>query len=142
MALISEQPRRSATIAALEEAETYAVYRDEFAQLRKRHPHVDTLLQHFLANEVRVLGERLLEALYVPVEKRVRRRLVDLAALYPGDNGFPVIQLTQETVAELAGATRSTVNQVLREEEKQGTIELQRGRTVIVDLDSLERRSR
>jgi hypothetical protein len=31
----------------------------------------------FLANEVRMLNERLLEALYVPVERRVLRRPID-----------------------------------------------------------------
>jgi CRP-like cAMP-binding protein len=89
-----------------------------------------------------MLNERLLEALYLPVEKRVRGRLVELAALYPGEDGRPLIALTQETLAELAGASRATVNQILGDEEKRGTIELLRGRTRILDLQTLERRSR
>ena len=71
-----------------------------------------------------MLNERLLEALYVPVERRVLRRLVELAELYPGADGRSRDTLTQEALAELAGAARPTVNQVLREEEKRGTIEL------------------
>jgi hypothetical protein len=35
------------------------------------------VLFRFLTREVRMLNERLLEALYLPVEKRVRGRLVD-----------------------------------------------------------------
>jgi CRP-like cAMP-binding protein len=140
MALVAEQPRRAATVAALEEAETIAVYRDDFAYVRKRHPEIDTMLFRFLTNEVRVLNERLLEALYVPVEKRVRRRLVELSRLYGGDE--PVIQLTQETLAEIAGASRPTVNQVLRDEEKRGTIELSRGRIRVLEVSELERRAR
>ena len=71
------------------------------------------------------------------------RRLVDLAALYRGqDDDEVVIALTQEAIAELAGATRSTVNQVLRDEERRGTIELERGKTRILDLDQLTRRAR
>lgn len=142
MALVAEGSRRSATVAALEEGETFAVYRDEFEGLRKRNPHVDEILFAFLANEVRALNERLLEALYVPVEKRVLRRLVELAALYPAEDGAAVIALTQEALAELAGASRATVNQVLREEQKRGTIELQRGKTRVVDLEALVRRAR
>jgi CRP-like cAMP-binding protein len=141
MALVAEQPRRAATVAALEEAETIAVYRDDFAYVRKRHPEIDTMLFRFLTNEVRVLNERLLEALYVPVEKRVRRRLVELSRLYGGAEE-PVIQLTQETLAEIAGASRPTVNQVLRDEEKRGTIELSRGRIRVLDVSELERRAR
>jgi CRP/FNR family transcriptional regulator, cyclic AMP receptor protein len=142
MALVAEGSRRSATVAALEEAETFAVYRDEFERLRHKQPQVDEILFRFLANEVRVLNERLLEALYVPVEKRVRRRLVELAGLYPaGENGV-VISLTQETFAELAGATRATVNQVLRDEQERGSIALARGRMEVRDLDALSRRGR
>jgi CRP-like cAMP-binding protein len=96
----------------------------------------------FLANEVRTLTDLLLDALYLPVEKRVLRRLIELARLYPAADGKPVITLTQEAVAELAGASRATVNQVLREEEKRGTVQLLRGRTRLLDLESIQRRAR
>ena len=89
-----------------------------------------------------MLNERLLEALYVPVERRVRRRLVELAELFPGADGIPAITLTQEALAELAGAARPTVNKVLRDEEKRGTIELSRGKTRILDLEGLRARAR
>lgn len=140
MALVAEEPRRSATVAALEEAETMSVYRDDFEVVRTRYANVDRVLLRFLTNEVRMLNERLLEALYVPVEKRVRRRLVELAELYGGDP--PLIPLTQETIAEVAGATRPTVNQVLRDEERRGTIELNRGRIHVLDVTELSRRGR
>jgi CRP/FNR family cyclic AMP-dependent transcriptional regulator len=142
LALVVAAGKRSATVAALEEAETFAIYQREFEQLRRQHAHVDQVLLRFLVNEVRMLNERLLEALYVPVERRVLRRPVELAPLYPGDEGTPVIALTQEALAELAGASRATVNQVLREEEKRGTIELQRGKTLIRDLAALRGRAR
>ena len=142
MALVAEEARRSATVAALEDAETIAVYRDDFAYIRKRYPEIDAVLFRFLTNEVRVLADRLLEALYVPVEKRVRRRLLELCRLYADGGDTPVIVLTQETLAELAGASRPTVNQVLRDEEKRGTIELSRGRIRVLDVSELERRAR
>jgi CRP/FNR family cyclic AMP-dependent transcriptional regulator len=68
--------------------------------------------------------------------------LLELATLYPSDDGTPVIALTQEMLAELAGASRATVNHVLRDEEKRGSVELLRGRTRILDVESLEKRSR
>ena len=58
------------------------------------------MLIHFLRNEVRTLNERLLEALYVPVERRVLRRLVELSALYPAGDGQVLITLTQEALAQ------------------------------------------
>jgi len=141
MALLTGSPR-STTVAALEEAETFAVYRTDFEHLRKRHRSVDDLLLRVFSNLVGSLNERLLESLYVPAEKRVVRRLVELAALYPGSENGHVIALTQEVLAELAGTSRATVNQVLRGEEKRGTIELLRGRTRIVDLEALQKRAR
>ena len=138
MALLAEEPRRSATVAALAAAETFAVYRNEFEQLRQHRPEVDKFLFRFVVGEVRHLSDRLLEALYLPVKKRVLRRLVELARVY-GDDA--VIELTQEAIAELAGATRTTVNQVLRDEEKRGTIALERGRTRVLDLAELTRRA-
>jgi len=142
MALLAEEPRRSATVTALEEAETFAVHRAEFEQLRSRHPEVDRILLRFLAGELRRMNERMLEALYVSAEKRTLRRLVELADLYRSADGEIVVTLTQESIAELAGVARPTVNAVLRDEEKRGTIALERGRTRIVDLDELARRAR
>ena len=140
MALVVEDARRAATVAALEEAETYAVYQAEFHRLRKEHPQVNQVLTAFLAGEVRRQNELLLEALYVPVERRLLRRLVELVASYEGRGGE--IPLTQEQLAELAGTSRATVNKVLREEQQRGTLELRRGRTIVLDREALARRAR
>lgn len=142
MALVSEGARRSATIAALEDAETFSVFRDDFDLLRRQHPSVDELVFRFLTNEVRLLNERLLEALYLPVEKRVLRRLLELAELYRDGDGPVVVALPQEMVAELAGATRPTVNQVLRGLQERGIVTLGRGRIEIGELESLRTRAR
>lgn len=141
MALI-EGARRSATVLALEESETLSLYKREFDQLRREHATVGDVLIGFLAGEVRMLNERLLEALYLPVERRVLRRLVELGTLYAEPDGTAEVTLTQEAIAELAGAKRPTVNRVLREEAARGTIELMRGRIRILDLEGLRNRAR
>jgi CRP-like cAMP-binding protein len=90
-----------------------------------------------------MLNERLLEALYVPVDKRVERRLVELASLYDADRDDKVtIPLTQEELAGLTGATRATVNQVLRALQGKGLIDLRRGKTIVTDVDALAARHR
>jgi CRP-like cAMP-binding protein len=140
MALVEEGTRRAATVAALEEAETFAVYVGEFQRLRKEHPAVDQVLIGFLAQEVRRQNELLLDALYVPVERRVLRRLAELAELYAGTGDS--IPLTQEQLAEIAGTSRATVNRVLRDEQERGTVKLLRGKTLVVDVDEIVRRAR
>jgi len=140
MALVAEARKRSATVEALEEAETFAVYVADFRRLRKEHPSVDQVLIGFLTDELDRQNELLLEALYVPVERRVLRRLAELSALYAGRDS--VIPLTQEQLAELAGTSRATVNRVLREEQERGTVELHRGRTAVLDTEAIARRAR
>jgi CRP-like cAMP-binding protein len=140
MALFGDHTR-SATIVALEPSETFSIYEGDFRRLQAQHEAINRALLNFFVSEVRSLHERLLEALYVPVERRVMRRLSDLVDLYGEGERHVVVPLTQETLAELAGTSRETVNRILREEEKRGTLELQRGKTVL-DRELLAKRVR
>jgi CRP/FNR family transcriptional regulator, cyclic AMP receptor protein len=143
LALLSSEARRSATVAALEDAETRSIYRDDFARLQRRHPGVNSVLVALLAEQVRRMDEQIVEAHYVDADTRVRRRLLELARLYGRDQETEVtIPLTQEELAEMAGTSRATVNRVLREEEKRGVIELRRGKTRLLDLPQLRKRIR
>ena len=141
LALINNAPR-SATVAALEPGETFSIRQAEFDELRREHPGVNRILVSLLANSVRRMDELIVEALYAGAEKRVLRRLRDLAALYREDSQSITIPLTQDDLAGLAGTSRATVNRVLREEEQRGTVSLGRGKTTIVDLEELKRRAR
>jgi CRP/FNR family transcriptional regulator, cyclic AMP receptor protein len=141
MALLAPSTRRSATITALEPAETFAVFRDDFERLRREHESIDGLVIEFLTNEVRVLHERLLEALYLPAKQRLLRRLSELAAVYGQGDDRAVLPLTQEQLADLAGTSRATVNKVLRDEQQRGSLELGRRRTTILHVSELTRRA-
>lgn len=142
MALI-DGGARSATIEALEAGETFSVYQTEFERLRRDHPSVTEIVIAFLANEVRMLDERLLEALYVPVERRVLRRVHELARLYgPAADGTSEIPLIQEEIAELAGTSRATVNAVLRDAQENGLVRLTRAHIHVLEPDSLARHAR
>jgi CRP/FNR family transcriptional regulator, cyclic AMP receptor protein len=129
---------RSATVESLEAGETHAVYRVEFERLRREHPRVGDVLAALLAEEVRHANALVLDAYFASAEKRVLRRLLDAAAVYPDG----AVRLTQEHLASLAGTSRATVNRVLREEERRGTVQLQRGRTQVLDPVALARRAR
>jgi CRP/FNR family transcriptional regulator, cyclic AMP receptor protein len=133
-----DEHRRSATVAALEAGETRSVHRMDFERLRREHPETSAVLIAILSGQVRRLSRHLLEALYVSADKRVLRRLVEVAQLYDD----AVVPLTQEDLAGLAGTSRATVNRVLRDEESRGTVKLGRGRTSVLDPDELARRGR
>jgi CRP/FNR family transcriptional regulator, cyclic AMP receptor protein len=133
-----EDSRRSATVAALEAGETRSVHKIDFERLRSRNPRTANVLIAILAGQVERLSKHLVEALYVPADKRVLRRLVEIAEIF--DDG--VVPITQEDLAGLAGTSRATVNRVLREEEERGTVKLGRGRTTVLDSEALARRGR
>lgn len=138
LALLGDAVRTS-SIVALEESETRALHRLDFERLRSSHAGVDRMLMQVLAQQVRRLSAHLVEALYLPAEQRILRRLVEVAAAY-GTLDQPVtIPLTQEHIAELAGTSRATVNRVLREEAQRGTVELKRGKTTLRDPSGLRR---
>ena len=140
LALVSDAPR-SATVAALEPAETHSINQLAFDELRRDHPGVNRSLVAVLATAVQRMDELIVEAFYASAEKRVLRRVCDLAAVY-GDGSEPIdIPLTQHDLAGLAGTSRATVNRVLRDEEARGTVRLGRGRTIVLDLATLTRRA-
>lgn len=141
MALVSPAPR-NATVVALDDTETLSIHKDTIDDLRGEHPSVDRVLLDALATEVRRVSKLLLEALYVPVEKRAFRRLLDLADTYSSADDRAVIPLTQEDLAQLVGTTRPTLNKLLRAAEEAGTLRSARGRLEILDRDALARKAR
>ena len=138
LAIISEAPR-NASVVALEAAETLSLYRSDIEELRRDHRDVDRLLLAAAAAEIRRLSSQLLDALYVPVPKRLARRLVELASLYEEASAPIVLPLTQEDLAELAGTSRPTVNKVLQNLEEAGALTVSRGRVTVLDSAVLER---
>jgi CRP/FNR family cyclic AMP-dependent transcriptional regulator len=142
LALVSESGTRNSTVVALDAVETLGLHRDQFEELRKTQRSFEGILIAALADEVRRLSARLVEALYVPVDTRVFRRLVDLAAVFSTADQLSTIPLTQDDLASLAGATRPTVNKVLRAAQEEGLIRISRGSIEVLDAAKLAKRAR
>jgi len=140
LAVVDIAPR-SATIVALDACETVALHRSHLDELRQAHPGIDRLLLAAMVDEVRRLSTQLLELMFVPVDKRLHRRLVDLARLF-GTVAPVTVPLTQEALAQLAGTTRPTTNRALRAAEAAGLVRVSRGRIEVLDIDGLARRGR
>jgi len=133
--------RRSADVVALEPTTTLVVSAAAFDALCARDPSFDQLLVSALARRVEQLSSRLLDALYVGLDRRLCRCLVDLANVYGPGEGPAIIPLTQEHLAGLVGGTRPTVNQILQKLSAQEVIELQRGRVIVCDAVTLRRKA-
>ena len=134
LVLLDPHARRVATVVALEPARTLVLTAARFAALRRRHPEVDRVLVAMLADNVRRLSGQVLEALYVPVDERVARRLHELAGVYGAE-----VPVTQDDLAGMAGTTRASANLALRRLAGRGVVTLGRGRIVVHRLPALGR---
>jgi len=141
-ALLQDSARRTASAVALESVETRMLHKRDFADLRVTYPSVDLFLIEVLAAQVRRLSNQVLEALYMPAEHRVVRRLGELAVLYDEHTTPIVIPIRQDDLASLAGTTRPTANRVLNQLSDDGVVSLARGHLDIIDLPALQRRAR
>ena len=131
---------RSMSIVSLDESETYELFRRQLDELRAAHPVVNDALLAMAGLELRQLGERLLEALVVDADRRVRRRLIELGEKFrDADTGLTVIPFTQEEIAGFAGSSRATVSRVLAEEQRRGTIVKRRRTIALLDAEELSR---
>lgn len=142
LAVLDSNSRRTATVEAVENTETLTFSRAQLTALRQRYPEIDRVMIATLAAQVRRLSAQVLEALYLPVETRVVRRLIDLAGIYGGSNSIAEIRLNQDDLASMAGTTRATANRVLRDLQQRNILTLTRGRITVVDRVALARAAR
>lgn len=136
------QATRTASVVALESSATRTVSATGFRELRRTNRDAEQLLLLLLARRVEELSDRLVEAMYADLDRRVHRRLAELAETYGPGDGPVEIPLTQEHLAELVGGTRPSVNQVLQRLAGRGVIALGRGRITVSDRAALRHAAR
>jgi CRP/FNR family transcriptional regulator, cyclic AMP receptor protein len=138
-ALLAPDAKRTASAVALESVETRMLHRRVVDELRTTQPSIDRFLIQVLAGQVRRLSQRVLEALYDPADRRVVRRLAELAELYDEGESPIVIGLRQDDLATMAGTTRSTTNRVLQQFVESGAVTVRRGRLEVHDAQALRK---
>jgi CRP/FNR family transcriptional regulator, cyclic AMP receptor protein len=143
-ALLRPDAVRSAGAVALEAVETLALRSADFDGLRATHPSTERFLVEILAARVHRLSHALAEALYLPADTRVLRRLVELCDVYASRALGPTITIpvTQDDLASMAGTTRPTANRVLRDAVSHDLVAIGRGRIDVIDAPGLKRRAR
>jgi len=142
MAMLYDRGNRGATVVALEPTETLSISRDQFSELRDAYPGIDRFLVAAMAARIRRTDAHLVEALFIPVDRRLLRRLVALTEQYGHGGAGTEIPLTQDDLASLAGTSRATANRVLRDAEEAGVVRLRRGGVTVLQPEELARRAR
>jgi CRP/FNR family transcriptional regulator, cyclic AMP receptor protein len=91
--------------------------------LHKQHDMSDRFISHMLARNIRI-EEDLIDQLFNSAEKRLARTLLLLARYGKQDKPTRVVpKISQETLAEMIGTTRSRVNFFLNKFKRLGFIE-------------------
>jgi CRP/FNR family cyclic AMP-dependent transcriptional regulator len=118
------QPKRLATAVAMTECVTMRVEKSELQQVLHDEPAFSQMfVSHILARNARV-EEDLVDQLFNSTEKRLARLLLLLANF--GKEGRPeplIAKISQETLAEMIGTTRSRVSHFMNKFRDAGFID-------------------
>ena len=120
---LAGQPRRMATAVALSASTVLAVEKPQMLEMLHAQPTLaDLFLSHMLARNIRI-EEDLIDQLFNSSEKRLARALLLLARYGTKDRSLLLPRLSQETLAEMVGTTRSRVNFFMNKFRELGFIE-------------------
>jgi len=125
---IAGQPLRVSTATAMEPATVLQIEKQEMIRvIHEEHEFSDRFVAHMLKRNVRI-EEDLVDQLFNSSEKRLARALL-LVARY-GNNEKPqkiMAQISQATLAEMVGTTRSRVSYFMNKFRKLGFIKYNGG---------------
>jgi len=135
---LAGQVLRMGSATAITPSEIFCVGKTELARLlHQQHEMSDRFISHLLTRNIRI-EEDLIDQLFNSSEKRLARTLLMLGQY--GKRARPsrmVPKISQETLAEMVGTTRSRVNFFLNKFRKLGFIEYEGERPIKINSSLL-----
>ena len=125
---LAGQPARMGSATAITPTSALVIDKDEMIRvLHKEHMFSDRFISYMLSRNIRV-EEDLIDQLFNSSEKRLARTLLLLARYGKQDQPQRVLpKVSQETLAEMIGTTRSRVNFFMNKFRKLGFIKYNGG---------------
>jgi CRP-like cAMP-binding protein len=140
-----EQSPRSADATALEDAVLFSLDAQSLNEAILAHPEIALALLNVLGTRLRQSNEAFQDIAFFDVPGRVARRLADLADAHGIDaaEGTLIdISLSQESLAQMVGATRESVNKALALLKRRGLVARSGRRYIVSDVRKLRDRAR
>jgi CRP-like cAMP-binding protein len=131
---------RPQTAEAHEACELQVFDKASLDTLRARYPELSDALLHLTSRQSRILSNFFAQSYLDQPAARVAQRLaaeIDRYGLKPKMGERVSAKLSQSELALMVGATRQTVNKVLRQFKIQGLIAVDRGELIVLDLSAL-----
>ena len=125
---LAGQPMRMGTATAITPTTLLIIEKNEMIRvLRGEHQFSDRFITYMLGRNIRIEAD-LIDQLFNSTEKRLARALLLLARYGKEDQPQRVLpKVSQETLAEMIGTTRSRVNLFMNKFKKMGFIEYTSG---------------
>lgn len=107
----------------------------------KEHPQHWRELALLMADKLRLAFMAMEEQTVLSAPQRLTRRLIGMAQGYGMQGGksgtHRVLAVTQQELALMIGVSRQTTNEILKDLEAQGLLQVRRGQVEITDLSAL-----
>jgi CRP/FNR family transcriptional regulator, cyclic AMP receptor protein len=125
---LAGQPVRMGSAAAITPSVILLINKDRMIRLlHKQHAMSDRFIAHMLSRNIRI-EEDLIDQLFNSSEKRLARTLLLLARYGKHDKPVRAVPpVSQETLAEMIGTTRSRVNFFMKKFQRLGFIDYRNG---------------
>jgi CRP/FNR family cyclic AMP-dependent transcriptional regulator len=123
---------RTADATAGEPTELFVLRREDFLSFLEREPRVAIKIIQLLCQRIRWQSERMEESVLQPLPVRLARRLCALASDFGSE-----VHISQEQLGVFVGAARESINRQLQLWRKDGILDLQRGRILLLNIGRL-----
>jgi CRP/FNR family cyclic AMP-dependent transcriptional regulator len=135
--------KRTASTVAVEDCELLMIQKRDLIPLLRHQPEISIRLLGVLAARTIKLSESLEDNNFRPVSARLAKCLLSFADRWPepGKNGAVRIRLRlpQGELGDLVGATRESVNKLIRQWTVEGILEMHDGAVTIKNRAALEK---
>jgi CRP/FNR family transcriptional regulator, cyclic AMP receptor protein len=140
--LLAEEAR-STDAVAVTACDTLFFPRDHFLAFLRRYPEATQELLRVMARMYRSATQRMQDLALLDVRTRIAKELVHLAggSARPAPHTEVCLNISQNELASLVGATRESTNKWLRFFENEGWIQLGRGNIQVLEVAKLEERT-
>jgi CRP/FNR family transcriptional regulator, cyclic AMP receptor protein len=125
------------TAEALDEVHLQVLSAASFRSLRDAYREFDDALLRMMSGRMRMLSAYMTNTILADMPNRVALRLLEVARV--DQHGELSIPMSQGALAMLIGASRQTINKILKQFEKDELVLLGYSTVKLLDINSLKR---
>ena len=133
--------QRTAQAMVMEPTMLLRIDRARFLVFLEDRPQLCLKLMELLCDRLRWTSDIIESVIFLDIPRRLAKRILLLADEHGRDAGVGVqvaVGLSQEDLANMLGATRESVNKVLRAFQQQGLIDYRRGVLRVLNREALQ----